>query len=371
MRPEMTAELDKLDVAIAEVAAQVRSARNGSGRPVPAPAASSNDGFDLEDAVDLGASPAVRDLINASKAPSTAKAYAFDWATFTGWCTGHRVRSLPAAPGTVAAFIAELVADGMAMATINRRLSAVSYVHEAHGYARPSKHPMVAAALAGAARTVGEEQRRAAPVTLDLLRQMCARRFVLSDAAQRRDRAILTLGWAAALRCSEIVSLDVRDITVVDEAPDLPGLADTGVPAGMVVYLRKGSKTNPTRKVETIVVPSARSTLVCPVRAVQWQIEQVGSGPLFRSMHHDRRLASEYPGDLVKVLCTELRLDPSAYSSHSLRSGFVTEMRARGVPDHLIARQTRHKNLAMLRIYDRPTDALAPSASALAGQEWW
>ena len=69
-----------------------------------------------------------------------------------------------------------------------------SYVHEAHGYARPSRHPMVAAALAGAARTVGEEQRRAAPVTLDLLRQMCARRFVLSDAAQRTERSSRSAG---------------------------------------------------------------------------------------------------------------------------------------------------------------------------------
>ena len=49
----------------------------------------------------------------------------------------------------------------------------------------------------------------------------------------------------------------------------------------------------------------------------------------------------------------------------------MTEMRARGVPHHLIARQPCHKNLAMLRIYDRPTDALAPSASALDGHEWW
>ena len=34
--------------------------------------------------------------------------------------------------------------------------------------------------------------------------------------------------------------------------------------------------------------------------------------------------------------------DPDGYSSHSLRAGFVTEARARGVPDELIARHTRH-----------------------------
>ena len=62
---------------------------------------------------------------------------------------------------------------------------------------------------------------------------------------------------------------------------------------------------------------------------------------------------------------------PESYTSHPLLAGFVTEMRSRGVPDHLIARQTRHNDLSMLERYWRPTDNLAPSASALAGQDWW
>ena len=368
----MAADLDKLDREIAQVASRVRAARRRPAAPQLGSGNDPGDGPGVLDVIeDLGVTERVRELINASKAPSTAKAYAMDWAGFSGWCVGRRVRALPASPGTVADFVASLVDDQLAVATINRRLAAIAYVHEAQGHLRPTRHPLVAAAVSGATRTIGEDQRRARPITLDLLRAMCARRFVLSDPVHRRDRALLTIGWAAALRCSEIVGLDVSDITLVDEAPGLPGLADTGVPAGMIVRLSKGSKTNQTRKREEVVVPAAHSTLICPVRAVQWQIAQVISGPLFRSAHHDRRLTAEYPGDLVKALTAELKIDPSDYTSHSLRAGFVTEMRARGVPDHLIARQTRHKNLAMLRIYDRPTDALAPSASALAGQDWW
>ena len=363
----MAADLAKLDQDIAALASRI-------ARTPPATSGSRSqadgDGFDLDVAIDLGVTAEVRDLINASKAPSTARAYAFDWATFAGWCTGRRVRSLPATPATVAGFVAEMVAERLAMATINRRLAAVAYVHEAKGLARPTKDPLVKAAIAGAARTVGEAQRQAAPVTLAMLRQMCARRFVLSDPVQRRDRAMLTLGWAAALRRSELVGLDVADITIVDQAPDGTAPPD-GVPLGMVVHLRRGSKTNQTRKVETIAVPSATSTLICPVRAVQWQMSHVESGPLFRSAHLDRRLTPEYVGVLVKQAVTGLRLDPGLYTSHSLRAGFVTEMRSRGVADHLIARQTRHKYLSMLERYWRPTDDLAPSASALAGQDWW
>ena len=58
----------------------------------------------------------------------------------------------------------------------------------------------------------------------------------------------------------------------------------------------------------------------------------------------------------------------SDYTGHSLRAGFVTEARRRGVPDHVIARHTRHKDLRMLTVYDRPVDLF--NDPALAG-EWW
>ena len=60
--------------------------------------------------------------------------------------------------------------------------------------------------------------------------------------------------------------------------------------------------------------------------------------------------------------------DPTDYSAHSLRAGFVTEARARRVPDAVIARHTRHKDLRMLGIYDRSADLF--NDPALAG-EWW
>ena len=126
------------------------------------------------------------------------------------------------------------------------------------------------AALAGGARIIGEAQRRAAATTLARLRQICARRFVLTDPVQRRDRAMLTLGWAAALRRSELVGLDAGDIAIVHERAD-GTIPDDGVPVGLVANRRLGSETNQTRKVEMIAAPSASSTLVCPVRAVQWQ----------------------------------------------------------------------------------------------------
>ncbi len=43
----------------------------------------------------------------------------------------------------------------------------------------------------------------------------------------------------------------------------------------------------------------------------------------------------------------------STYSAHSLRSGFITEAKNRGIDEADIMRHTRHKSLQQMRLYDR------------------
>jgi hypothetical protein len=49
----------------------------------------------------------VRDYIGASRSANTLRAYASDWRDFRTWCESHGVCPLPAAPATVALYIAE------------------------------------------------------------------------------------------------------------------------------------------------------------------------------------------------------------------------------------------------------------------------
>jgi len=59
-------------------------------------------------------------------------------------------------------------------------------------------------------------------------------------------------------------------------------------------------------------------------------------------------------------------LDPRAYSGHSLRAGFATQAARAGVPERIIMRYTRHRDVMTLREYIRdgglfnenPTDRL-------------
>jgi len=45
----------------------------------------------------------------------------------------------------------------------------------------------------------------------------------------------------------------------------------------------------------------------------------------------------------------------SRYSPHSLRAGFITEAKNRGIDEADIMRHTRHKSLSVMRSYDRDT----------------
>jgi len=83
-----------------------------------------------------------------------------------------------------------------------------------------------------------------------------------------RNRAILLLGFAGALRRSELVSLDVADLDFTSD--------------GLVVTLRR-SKTDQDGQGRQIGVPYGRRFKTCPVQSLQSWLEAAGitSGPIF------------------------------------------------------------------------------------------
>ena len=68
-----------------------------------------------------------------SASDNTRRGYASDWRQFTAWCDAHSVISLPATPGIIALYIADL-AERLKPATIARHLAAVSKAHSSAGY---------------------------------------------------------------------------------------------------------------------------------------------------------------------------------------------------------------------------------------------
>ena len=145
-------------------------------------------------------------------APATRRSYERDWRLFATWCAERGLVAIPAEPATVAAFLAAEADRGFRPVTAGaaRRRSPPRTAPQDHP--NPCDSGAVAAVMSGIRREHGTKPlRRAAPLELEPL----ARLIELIDTATLaglRDRALLLLGFAAAMRRSELVALDVEDL---------------------------------------------------------------------------------------------------------------------------------------------------------------
>ena len=297
-----------------------------------------------------------RDFVAASRAENTTRAYRTGWAQFTAWCDKHGVVALPAGAETVALYVADLAKDAKP-ATIDLRLAGISAAHRAAGYDSPTKAEAVRLVRRGVRRTLGTAQRRVRPVTVPELRTMVG--GLGTDSAGCRDRALLLLGFAGALRRSELVGLDVADIT---EGTD-----------GLTVRLRR-SKTDQEGAGRTVGVPYGSNPVTCPVRAWRAWLELSGitEGPAFRSVdRHGRigttRLSPQAVALVLKRNAARAGIDPGEVAGHSLRAGLATSAAAAGVPERVIAATTGHKGTAMLRRYIREGSLFRENAASAIG----
>jgi integrase len=310
-------------------------------------------------------------LVAESWAPATRHAYEESWARFAAWCHAtRRLEPLDAQPGDLADYVAYHVQAGLSAAYLARNIAAINAIFDLAERISPARHPLVRRAIAGAKRVHGSAQKRAAPIRLDELRTIVNGIALTlnrppTDLMVRRDRSLLLLGWAAALRESELVGLDVDDLTFT-------GDPDRGDGGGVLIRLR-ASKTDPGREGVTVAVPYASRISACPVRATLLWARTQKTGPLYRRIdrhghQHDRLAGQAVTGIVRRHVTNILGADPALYSSHSLRAGWVTEARTHGVPAHEIMRHTRHTDARMLHVYHRPADLL--EAHPMAG-EWW
>jgi integrase len=236
----------------------------------------------------------------------------------------------------VAEWVNSLAEAGKAAATIERALAAVSTAHKAAGAGRLDTETArkILTAYKREQATGGRRTRKAAPVTVAILRTMLAA-LDNTTTAGVRDRALLLLGFAMGARRSELAALDIADLTETAE--------------GYEVLVRI-SKTDHESAGRTVAVPYGSNPATCPVRALQAWLALLAehgrtSGPLFlRVDRHgvlgrapsgrgstDGRLTGEAVAAVVRRAALAAGLDPDAlWSGHSLRRGLATEARRAG-----------------------------------------
>ncbi len=311
-------------------------------QPWPALASAGRGPSLLQSIAEEGVPPEVAHYLTASIAMATRRAYRGDVNDFLRW--GGCV---PCAPAMLARYVAHR-AQLHKPSTIARRVTGIGRAHTMQGVADPAKSELVRAVLRGVRREHGGPQHRARALMREDLLAMLHQ--IPKDLRGLRDRAVLLLGFASAMRRSELVGLDFDDLQFVAE--------------GVLVRLRR-SKTDQEAVGRKVAVCNGR-TEACPVAALRdWLLAtSIDAGPVFRGVTRagkvsNGRLSSQTVALIVKARVGEIGLPPAAFSGHSLRAGLVTEAAGLGLSAESIQRQTGHKSAAMVSRYIRDTRLFA------------
>ncbi|MGI4894869.1 MAG: tyrosine-type recombinase/integrase [Janthinobacterium lividum] len=290
------------------------------------------------------------------RSPGTWRAYATDLVHYGAWCAIADLDPLPAEPATVSAYLVAHVEE-LSIATLRRRLAAISVAHGLIGQPSPTDGEHVALTWRGLRRLheTGKPSHRVDALETRSLSVLLA---PLEDTVMdHRDRALLVLGFAGALRRSEVSALDVADIEVSRER------------------LRVTVRASGAQDRRVVDLPYGRRRETCPVRS--WRawvaVARLTDGPAFRRMTKGgRSLRPERLGDrgvaeVIKRRAMDAGLDPTLFSGHSLRAGFVTTATRAGVPGVSIMHQSGHRSAAALAACVRESRPFPADAAAHVG----
>lgn len=282
-----------------------------------------------------------------SLAPATRDAYRRAWAVFERWAEDNTLTALPATAATVRAFVAHLRDRTVpaSLPTINQHLSAIWARHadlglpsarqdgqlrlRLQGYARQDQERLVRQM---SALMVGDVQRILTVMAENLDRD---RRELDDPRARRkaelvhaRDRAVVLVGLATALRRSELARVEVGDLREDAE--------------GFVITPRWTKRDQAGTERSPRPVPRGSSRLTCPVTALRtWlDVAAISTGPVFRPITRwgtvaDRGFTPQVIRTIVQQRAEAAGL-PGAWGAHSLRAGFATQSAKNGVSRHVI-----------------------------------
>ena len=300
-------------------------------------------------------------------AENTRKAYRKGWDCFTDYCWRAGIPDpFAASPDAVASFLISLATQRSAksgqvlsMGTVALYASAITRQFSTAGISSPMRHPTVATTLRGLARLKGTAPRQVMALREDHIQAMLAQ--CAETLIGIRDGAILALGFAAALRRSEICALRASDIHIF-----MP--QDEGSKR-MFLNVRR-SKTDQTGKGHRIAVPEGK--VIRPIQRLEMWLSESGikCGPLFRSMRRGGRVQGKplHHSDIPRLLkhyASQIGLDPKHVSGHSLRAGFVTSAVAHHARMDKIMEVTRHRRASSVMKYVRDADAFSDHAGEM------
>jgi integrase/recombinase XerD len=246
----------------------------------------------------------------------TLRAYRSDIHAYKAWCAQKGLRLFPAKPKHLAEFVSH-EAQRCSAATIKRRLAAISKIHCLMKLQNPVQDEDVRLALRRELRKKSTRPKQALGLTRELRDKLID--YCDDSLVGKRDKAILALAYDGLLRRSEVVSINLDDLSITNNG-------------GKVIIRRSKNDQLGTGRVAHI--SSTTMDLIS-----DWvETAKLSKGPLFRAILHNKVALGElHPhsiGRITKQAAQRAGIpsgEVKRLSGHSMRIGAAQDMVAAGL----------------------------------------
>jgi integrase len=267
---------------------------------------------------------------------------------------------MPVAAATLRAYVAALADAGAALSTINAAVAAIASAHSIAG--QPFDRGCIKDDIKGIRRETARAKRKARPLVATDLQAILAGFGEGSRSA--RDKLLFALGFAGALRRSELVGLDwqIRGDGTGFIVQDDRGLV-------LTLLNSKTGKGDP----EEIIIPCADMPTACSALTDWTSRAGIEPGaPLFRSVNKGGEISADRLSDrsVSRIIKKEVRRRAitagrseteaeelaELCSGHSLLAGYCTASAVAGIPEWKARRRSRHRSAETFAGYVRAAE---------------
>ena len=285
-------------------------------------------------------------LIESAYANSTLNKYKSAWEKWIKWCSQYlETLSSPADPFYIAIYFNDIVTSGGTKGALESAYLGIRWGHLNCGLATPTDNSFVKLALEGGKRIIARRNGRSGgqklPLESPIIKEIFALYGNTTNLIDYRFVLMCILGFTGFFRISELLNLKVKDITFESQ--------------GMKIFVEK-SKCDQLREGHIVHIAMLNSNL-CPVACLKKYLstsrldEQSESFVICRLARtkSGHNAIGKYPisystaresfkKHLAKII------NPTNYSTHSLRSGGATEAANNGTSDRLLSKHGRWKS---------------------------
>ncbi|QIZ76577.1 tyrosine-type recombinase/integrase [Ferrimonas lipolytica] len=295
-------------------------------------------------------------------AEKTWQARASDLRQFKIWCQAHQVNPNIPTSADLCLWLSHMATDNslnrlrydvstgestlyrgnaLAVRSIRRRHSSIKWFFDQQTTGKnPATDALVHGQLAGISRLLPSKPKRAAAIRTEWLAPIVA--DIETDGfVGLRDQLIVTLGFAGAMRVSDLAALQIEHVRLF--------------PNGAILGFEQRKRRNEYSQIHIVAGQNPNS---CPILLLQRYLSVIGRqhGALLVRANRNGAPAklALHPSSIARIIKKRSNVvaPPFAHiSGHSLRRGFIDSALAKGAPISEVMKVSGHKDPKTLMLY--------------------